>query len=289
MILQQLISGMALGSIYAIIALGFVLIYKATEVVNFAQGAMMMVAAYFSSTLMLSLNLPYLLAFGLTLVFSAVLGIILDRIVFRPLIGYPLFPIVVATLAVAIIIEGVCGMIWGPATITLPSPFPKEPYTWGNAFIAPVNFWVIIFGAGLMLFFLVFFRYTTLGTAMRATAEDIRAAYLCGISAKRVFTITWAISAVVGAIAGMLTVPVIFLWPGLGHIGLKAFPAAVLGGFGSIPGAIVGGLVLGVSEVMASGYLPEGIKDVFAWILMLIILLLRPEGIFGSYEKQRKV
>jgi branched-chain amino acid transport system permease protein len=289
MILQQLISGFALGSIYAIIALGFVLIYKATEVVNFAQGAMMMVAAYFSSTLLLTLKLPYLLSFGLTLVFAAFLGIVLDRIVFRPLIGYPLFPIVVATLAVAIIIEGVCGLIWGPVTITIPSPFPKDSYHWGNVFIAPVNLWVIICGLALMVFFLIFFRFTTLGTAMRATAEDIRAAYLCGISAKRVFTITWAVSAVVGAIAGMLTVPVLFLWPGLGHVGLKAFPAAVLGGFGSIPGAIVGGLVLGVSEVLASGYLPEGLKDVFAWILMLVILIIRPEGIFGTYEKQKKV
>lgn len=289
MILQQLMAGLALGSIYAIIALGFVLIYKATEVVNFAQGAMMMVAAYFSSVLMLTLKLPYLLSFGLTLVFAALLGIFLDRIVFRPLIGYPLFPVVVATLAIAIIVEGICGMIWGPATITIPSPFPKDPYNLGGVFVAPVNLWVIIIGLSLMVFFLLFFQFTSLGTAMRATAENIQAAYLCGISAKRVFTITWAVSAMVGAIAGMLTVPVIFLWPGLGNIGLKAFPAAVLGGFGSIPGAIVGGLILGISEVLAGGYLPEGIKDVFAWILMLFILILRPEGIFGTYEKQRKV
>ena len=288
MILQIIFNGMALGCIYALIALCFVIIYKATDVVNFAQGELMMLSAYMVYSLIL-MGLSFCFAFMLAILFSIIVNFIISRLVMRPLIGYHLFPVVIATLAIGIIIRGIVVSIWGHETKPLNSPFVKV-ITLKYFSATSHSIGIIAVTIFLIIILALFFKYTKIGTALRATSEDVIASYLCGISVKKIFNLSWIISGgVVGTIAGVLVAPTTFLSPHLGHIGLLAFPAAVLGGFESIPGALIGGVLLGILELLAAAYLPEAIKSIFPWMALYLILIIRPEGMFGSYEKIRKV
>ena len=289
MLFQQIINGLALGSIYALIALGFSVIYKSTDILNLAHGDLMMISAFFGFVFLTKLQFPFFLSYACVLFLAGSLGLVLDRLVFRPLIGYPLFPIVMATLSVGIILQGLAGMIWGYTERILPAPFPESPVKVFSTVITSSHLTIIIISLILMTIIALLYKFTRIGTAMRANAQDTVASYLCGIWVKRIHSISWLSGAMIAAAAGMLVAPIILLSPSLSHLGLKAFPAAVLGGFGSIPGAIVGGFVLGVSELIAASYMPETLKDSFAWIVVFIVLLIRPEGIFNVYEKRKRV
>jgi len=287
MLWQQIISGVAVGCIYALVALGFVLIYKATEVINFAQGEFMMIGAFAAYTLIVFCKLPFLPAFVFTLIFMFLFGILLDRVIFRPLVGEGAFALVMVTIGLAITLRSLAGMIWTYDTFDFPFVFSEKPLDLGGLVISKVHLTIIVSSVILMFLLYLFFKFTDIGIAMQATSQNQLAAYLMGIGVKKVFLLTWAISAVIAAIAGILIAPISFLHANMGFIGLKAFPAAVLGGFGSIPGAIVGGLIIGLSENLAGGYLTPGFKNIFAYIILILVLMIRPEGIFGIKEKKR--
>jgi branched-chain amino acid transport system permease protein len=287
MLLQQVVSGLAVGCVYALVALGFILIYKTTEVLNFAQGEIMMVGAFMAFTFISTFKIPLLLAIPFTLAFMALFGIVIERIFLRPLIGEPVFALVMVTVGLSVIIRTVAGMVWTHESVGFPQYFSEEPVRFAGTVISPVHIGIIVTTLGLVIILGLFFKFTNVGIAMRACGLNQLATLYMGISIKRTFTITWALSAVVATIAGILLAPIIFLNTDMGFVGLKAFPAAILGGFGSIPGAVVGGIIIGVCESVAGIYLPSGFKDVFAHVVLIAVLLIKPTGIFGIPEHKR--
>ena len=285
---QQLVSGIALGCVYGLIALGFVLIYKATEVVNFAQGDLMMLGGFFAYTFIGILGLNYWLGFLLAVISMALFGMLTERLIIRPILGYPQFSIVMATIGLGYFMRSIVGMIWGTDDLKLETPFSKGVLKIGDLVLAHDKLSVIVATLILCAILYVFFNKTRLGTAMRATSENMLAAYYMGIPVKRVVSLIWAISAMVAACAGVLLAPITYVHSNVGlALGLKAFPAAVLGGFGSIPGALVGGVIIGVIETLAGFYLPQGWKDVVPYLILLAVLLLKPEGLFGLTQRKK--
>ena len=281
---QQTISGIALGCVYGLIALGFVLIYKATEVVNFAQGELMMLGAFVSFTFISTLGLNYWLGFAATVACMAILGALMERLVVRPILGYPQFSIVMATIGLGMVLRALSGMLWGTDDLRIETPFSKGVVHLGPLALSADNVSIIVATAILCVVLYSFFRFTRMGVAMQATSQNMLAAYYMGIPVKRMFASIWAISAMVATCAGVLLAPITFIHSNVGlALGLKAFPAAVLGGFGSIPGALVGGVIIGVIESLAGFYLPEGWKDAAPYLVLLTVLMVRPEGLFGAY------
>ena len=285
---QLLIGGAAIGCIYALIALGFVLIYKATETVNFAQGDLMMVGGFIGLTAMTVAGLPFILAFLATIAAMTLFGMATERLVLRPLLGQPAFTIVMVTIGLGYFARGVVTMIpyWGTETHTLPVPY-KDEVLWlgeeGSGLVISVEHLVIIAATVLLVALLyAFFRHTRLGIAMQATSQNQLAAFYMGIPVRRVNMLVWGLSAAICGVAGLLLAPITFVHANMGFVGLKAFPAAVVGGFGSIPGALVGGLIVGIVEQLAGFYLPEGFKDIAAYIVVLLMLAVKPNGLFGE-------
>jgi len=288
MLMQQVVSGLALGSVYALVALGFIIIYKATDVLNFAQGDMMMASAFINYALLVSGKFSIPVVILITLLSGAVLGYILERAIVRPMLGRPLFATVLVTMGVGICLRAIAGTIWGHNFKAVPEILSITPIKlFAGVLVSPFHMAIFIVTISIVLILTVFFQFTRLGISMRAVSMHHLASFLMGIRVRRIFSLNWMISGFVGALGGMLIAPLTFLSTDLGWIGLNAFPAAVLGGFGSIPGAIVGGLIMGVAENLAGGYLPEGIKNVFPWLLLILILMIRPEGLFGAYEEKK--
>jgi len=282
--LQLVVAGVAQGCVYALVALGFVLIYKATETVNFAQGDLMMLGAFFALTGGTVMGLPYWLTIVFAVAVMIVVGMLLERAVLRPVLGYPAFTVVMVTIGVGFVLRGVVTMVpgWGTETYALATPFGDRVLDAGGVVIAEQQLAVIGHTALLCLALYLFFRHTRIGIAMQATSQNQLAAYYMGIPVRRINMLIWGLSAGVATIAGILLAPTTFVHSNMGFIGLKAFPAAVVGGFGSVPGAIVGGLIIGVVEALAGFYLPEGFKDVAAYVVVLVVLLVKPSGIFGE-------
>ena len=279
---SQVVSGLATGCVYALIALGFVLIFKATDVVNFAQGEFVMASGFISYTLLITLGLPYWLVFLVTILLSGFMGVILERVVVRPIMDAPIFSIVIATIGASTVMRSSAGIVYGYDVLPLPTIFSKDPLRFGVLNFTAMDLGVIGFSLVIMLALYLFFKLTKTGMAMRATAQSQTAARLMGVSVRRIFSLTWAISAAVGGVAGVLIAPIIYLDPNLGFIGVKAFAGAILGGFGSIPGAIVGGMLLGVIENLSGYFFNAGIKQVSTYILLILVLVVRPIGLFGT-------
>ena len=286
--LQLVISGIAQGCIYGLIALGFVLIYKATETVSFAQGDLMMLGAFAGLAGMTMLGFPFWLAVISAIGAMALLGLVTERLVIRPILGQPAFSIVMLTIGLGYDGRGLITMIpgIGTETHTLPVPYKDQSWTLGGLVVSMEQTAVIVVTAVLCAALYALFKYSKLGLAMQASSQNQLAAYYMGIPVKRLNGLVWALAAAVAAIAGLLLAPITFVHANMGFIGLKAFPAAVVGGFGSLPGAIVGGLVIGIVESLSGFYLPEGFKDIAAYIVVLIMLMVKPNGLFG--EKLRK-
>ncbi len=287
-LIQLIIGGIAQGCIYGLIALGFVLIYKATEHISFAQGDLMMVGAFLGLALMTMLGFPFWIAVPSAIAAMAAFGLLTERLVIRPILGQPAFSIVMLTIGIGYVARGVVTMIpvIGTETHVLPVPYKDVIADVGGLI---VNFeQLVVIGSTAVLCALLFmlFRYSKVGIAMQASSQNQLAAYYMGIPVQRLNGLVWALAAAVAAIAGILLAPITFIHANMGFIGLKAFPAAVLGGFGSLPGAIVGGLIIGVVEALAGFYLPEGFKDVAAYVVVLVVLMVMPNGLFG--EKLRK-
>ncbi|MBW1789802.1 MAG: branched-chain amino acid ABC transporter permease, partial [Deltaproteobacteria bacterium] len=249
--LQLTITGLAWGSVYACIALGFVLIFKSTDIFNFAQPELMMFGAYIAFTLITTLQLPFVLGFFCALVLMVLIGSLLEMMVVRPMVGEPVLAVIMVTLGLANVLRGLTGLFWGYEELQFPSPFPQEPLMIFGAAISQAEIYTIVATAILLVIFFLFFKYSGAGISMRATAEDTRTAFLMGINVKGVFTASWAIASLVATIAGIFLASFTFLEPIMGHVGLKALPAMILGGLDSVHGAIIGGLIIGVTENLA--------------------------------------
>ena len=286
--LQVLISGVSQGCIYGLIALGFVLIYKATEAVNFAQGELMMLGAFVGLAVASYFGLPYWAVLFISVAVLTVFGYLTERLILRPILGQPAFAIVMVTIGVGYTTRGLITMIPGIGTDThvLNVPFKDKMVSLGGLTIGMEH--VVIIATSIALCALLFglFRYTRIGIAMQAASQNQLAAHYMGIPVKRLNGLIWATSAAVAAVAGILLAPITFVHVNMGFIGLKAFPAAVIGGFESLPGAIIGGLIIGIVESLSGFYLPEGFKDVAAYVVVLAMLMGKPNGLFG--EKIRK-
>jgi branched-chain amino acid transport system permease protein len=286
--LQLILSGVSQGCIYGLIALGFVLIYKATETVSFAQGELMMLGAFAGLTGMSFLGLPFWAAAPLAVGAMALLGVLAERVVIRPILGQPAFSIVMLTIGLGYVVRGLITMVpgIGTDTHTLAVPYKDQAVNVGTLVLNVEQIVIIASTAVLCALLFVMFKYSKLGIAMQASSQNQLAAYYMGIPVKRLNGLVWGLAAGVAALAGLLLAPITFVHANMGFIGLKAFPAAVVGGFGSLPGAIVGGLLIGVVESLSGFYLPDGFKDTAAYIVVLIMLVVKPNGLFG--ERLRK-
>jgi branched-chain amino acid transport system permease protein len=286
--LQLVISGVAQGCIYGLIALGFVLIYKATETVSFAQGELMMLGSFFGLAAMTFMGFPFWLAVICSILAMAAFGLLLETVVIRPILGQPAFSIVMLTIGIGYVARGLITMIPGIGTETHTLPVPYKDEVWNAAGLVLNAEQMVVIAVTALLCGLLYtvFKYTKVGIAMQAASQNQLAAYYMGIPVKRLNSMVWGLAAAVAAVAGLLLAPITFVHANMGFIGLKAFPAAVVGGFGSLPGAIVGGLVIGVVEALAGFYLPEGFKDIAAYVVVLVMLMVKPNGLFG--EKLRK-
>ncbi|MDP1992356.1 MAG: branched-chain amino acid ABC transporter permease [Syntrophales bacterium] len=290
-IVQSLISGIVVGSIYALIALGFVLIYKSTAVINFAQGELLMFGAYLCLTLVVVLKIPFWIAFVATLIAAALLGLLLERLFLRPMIGEPAISIIMLTIGLASFLKGIIHVIWGSETLVYPSIFPVEPLKIGGIVVSQVYLYSVFFAVICLILFNLFFRFSRSGIAMRAVANDQQAAQSMGISIKKIFAIAWAIAAVVAGVGGILIGNINGVNASLGSFGLKVFPAVILGGLDSIPGAILGGFIIGILEALSGIYLDPlfegGSKEVVPFIVLVVVLMIRPYGLFGTEEIEK--
>jgi len=285
--LQVMITGLGQGCLYGLIALGFVLIYKATEIVNFAQGDLLMMGAFFAVAYAGIPGVPFWLAFLLTIVSMAVFGYLLDMLVVRSMIGESQFSVIILTISIGFILRAVAGGIWGSDILSLETPYSGEMANFGGLVIGQEYLVVIAGTIILSLALYLFFRYSSLGIAMQAASQNQLAAYYMGIPVKRVFSLIWAISALVAAVAGTLMAPISLVSPQMGFIGIKAFAAAVIGGFGSLPGALIGGLIIGSSEQLAGTYLSTGFQEISAYVIMFLVLTVRPQGLFAQIQQKK--
>jgi branched-chain amino acid transport system permease protein len=287
--IQLIVSGIAVGCVLALIALGFTLIYKATETVNFAQGDLMMLGAFVAFTAIVLFGLPFWLGVVAALALMAAFGAGLDRVLLRRVLGQPQFAVVMLTVGIGFMLRGLASMVpaWGTETYSIKSPYSGEVLRAAGIAASAEHVMVMVMTLVLCIVLYTFFRFTRIGVAMQAASQNQLAAYYMGIPVARVNSIVWAISAAVAAFAAVLLAPITFVHTNMGFIGLKAFPAAVIGGFGSVPGAIAGGLIIGVVESLAGFYLPEGFKDIAAYIVVLVVLMVRPHGLFGEQLRKK--
>ena len=284
---QYLISGLATGSVYGLIALGFVLVFKSTDVFNFAQGDLLMVGSYITVTALVTFKLPLGLAMIVALAVAAVIGLLVQQLVIKRMLGQPLLTVVMVTIALSLIIRGLVVIVYGPEDRALSSTLPNATWDVAGVKISQLDVTIMIVAAICVALFALFFRRSPMGLQMRATAENPEAASLSGINANRVFAIAFVLGTVLAAIGGILLANRQLVSPILGEVGLLAFPAAVIGGLTSIPGAVVGGLIIGVIEKLATGYVDASAANVFVYGALLVAQLLRPYGLFGEREIRR--
>jgi len=289
--LQLLVSGFAVGGVYALIALGFVLIYKATSIINFATGEFMMIGAFIFYSIMVYAGIHAVPAFIGVMACAALLGFLVERLILRRMLGQPTISIVMVTIGLSSILLGVAEIIWGSDFKSFPAIFPRAPIIVGEIVVRSNIFYGFLISVGAVIFFTLIFKYAKVGVAMRATASDQMAAFSMGINVKSMFALSWALGAIAASLGGIIIGNIGGVSPDLGHIGLKIFPVVILGGLDSIAGAVVGGFIVGIVENLAGGYLDPifrgGVKDVAPFVVLVLILLFRPYGIFGKKEIER--
>jgi len=289
-LIQQIVSGLATGGIYGSVALALVMIYQATDVVNYAQGEMAMFSTYLAWTL-LNAGLPYWVAFVATLAIAFVGGVLLERILIRPVENAPVLTIVIVCIGLLVILNSVAGWIYSYIQKPFPSPFPSKPIRVGNIYFGAHDLGALAVTLLVLAGLYVFFRFTTLGLAMRAAAQNPVSSRLCGIRVGWMLALGWGLAALVGAVAGMMVAPIVFLDPNMmAGILIYAFASATLGGFTSPGGAVLGGLIVGVIENLVGTYVKfigTELKLTVALALILIVLVVRPSGLFGRAAVHR--
>ncbi|MFH1135217.1 MAG: branched-chain amino acid ABC transporter permease [Pseudomonadota bacterium] len=288
---QLIVTGLVTGSVYALVALGFVLIYKATSIINFAQGEFVLVGAYVCLWCVTGLGVPFIPAFIMTMGVSIAMGMMVERLVLRPMIGEPVISVIMVTIGLAALLKSLVIIIWGTQIRVFPPIFSQDPIYLGDVIISEVYIYTFIFALLFLLVFAAFFKFSRVGIAMRAVANDQVAAQSMGIPVKFVFAISWCIAALVSAVGGILIGNINGINITLADFGLKVFPAVIFGGLDSILGAIIGGLTIGILENLMGGYLDQffggGVKEVAPFIVLLIILMIKPYGLFGIEEIER--
>jgi len=291
-LLQLILNGLVIGSIYALVGLGFVIIYKSSSILNFAQGEFLMLGAYVCVAIVGTHKVPFLAAFLITLAFSALLGILMERLLLRPMIGEPVISVIMLTLGLSSVLKAVVQGIWGTDTRPYPEIFPTAPVMVGPLPVSQGYLYSVASVTVLLTLFSIFFKYSRAGIAMRATAFSQQVALSMGISVKGIFALAWSIAAVVSAVGGVLLGGIRGGVDGaFALFGLKVIPVVILGGLDSVLGAIVGGLVMGVLENLSGGYLDPlvggGVKEVAPFIALVAILSVKPYGLFGKVKIER--
>lgn len=284
---QVLFSGLALGSIYGLVALGFAVIFKATDVFNFAQGMFVVLGAYLAVTAISLLGLPFPLAILFLVIASALIGAVIHVLLIQPLSGRPMLSVIMLTIALSIVLRSVIELTYGPQGRTLATPLPMGVLVVGDVRMSYLHLWAALVSWVCMAIFGAFFRFTSVGLLMRATADGHEAAVVSGINVNAMNRVAWGIGTTLAAIGGLFLGQLQIASPELESIGLLALPAVVIGGMQSIPGAIIGGLLVGVIEQMASTYISPKSSDIVIYLLLLVILMVRPWGLFGQRELGR--
>ena len=293
--LQLCFAGLALGSRYALVALGFVIIFKASGVINFAQGALVTLGAYLAYNFNQTWDVPFVLALPMAVATGALVGVIVQRLLLRRMVGRPVFAVIMITIGLLFLLEQAMPSIWGYDALDLGDPWGIDTVDVGGVVLAVKDLWTIALAGVVLLGFFLFFKYSRMGVAMRASALDQEAALARGISVRRVFAWSWGIAGGVAALAGVsLGSGPAAVTPSLGLIALAAFPAMILGGLDSPKGAVIGGVLIGVTQTLTAGYQPEyaaflgnNFYVVMPYVVMIAILLIRPYGLFGTREVQR--
>jgi branched-chain amino acid transport system permease protein len=289
--LMSLTTGIMVGGIYALVALGWVLIYKCSGVLNLAMGELTLIGAYVSLSFY-SMGIPFLLSLLFSLIIGLILGILTERIFLDKLIGEPVLTVIMVTVGLSFFFKGTVEFIWGTDTqVFSPPVFSIEPIRIGPLIIGQVYLWSFVAAILLLIIFVSFFKYTRWGLAMQATADDEMAALSLGVSARFVYAAAWAIAFMAAGVGGTLLGNINGLNISVGYLGLLVLPAVVLGGLNSIPGAIVGGIIIGVLQNFSGAYLdryfPGGVKEVFPFVFMVVFLLFRPFGLWGWERIER--
>ena len=281
--LQLFFTGVGVGSIYALVALGFVLIYRATNVVNFAQGDFAMLGAFSMVVLAIDLALPYWLSIAITIGAMVAAGALFNLGVYYPLRNRTFLPVIISTIGASILLENGVLAAYGPRPQSLPSVFSIQGFSIGSVFLDSQYLVILVVTVVMVTLQYLFFERTRLGKKMQATSQDKEMASLLGIPVALMIMLTFIYSAVLGGLAGILVAPILFVSVGMGSsIALKAFAASIIGGFGDVTGAIVGGLALGVIETFGAAYISVPYKDAFGFLMLFLFLLLRPQGLFGE-------
>jgi len=280
---QLLVSGFAIGCIYALTSLGFVITFKSVGILNFAYGEMVMLGAFFATTLVVSLKMPLILGLLLVMIAMVGVGIVFAFGVYRPLRNKPVRTVVIATIGVSIALQALALIIWGPYPRSLPTLGAPEPINVFGVSILPHNLYIFGITIAVMVLLWLLYAKTSIGWKMQAVAQDAEAARLMGINVDFIIITTWVLSALLGGLAGFLLAPLFFITITVGFAAmLKAFAACIIGGFGSFPGAIVGGLFVGLAESLLAGYVSTAYKDALTFALLIVILLFLPQGLFGE-------
>ena len=286
-VLQLAVNGAAVGAIYALVALGLVMTYKATEVLNFAYGDVLMLAAFVGWFATATLGLPFWAAAMVAVSVAAGLSYVIDAGVMRRIVGQPHFSAVMLTIAISFMLRGLAGMLFGPTARRLETPWSGHSSRLGGVVVADISLAIIAAAAVVTAVLFVLLRTTRFGIGIQAASQNQLAAYLCGIRVKRLNSLVWAASGAIAAVSGVLLAPLALVDISLWSVVLKAFAALVLGGFGSMPGAVVGGVSIGLIEQFAGVYLPDGFKDVSAQLVLILVLLCFPRGLLGEAHGRR--
>jgi len=287
-IAQYLVSGLSTGAIYALIGIGFAIIYNSTEIINFAQGELVMLGGMFALFFINFLHLPLPVAVILAVVSTTAVGVLFERLTIRPLKSATPLSLIIITIGGSILIRGIAMLVWGKDTHAIPSFSGTDPILIGTATILPQHLWIFALTVLAIAMNKLFFNYTITGKAMRACAVNKRAAGLVGIDVRKMVLFSFAISASLGSLAGIIVAPLTMTSYDVGiMLGLKGFCAAIIGGLSAGVGTVLGGLLLGVLESLGAGLISSGYKDAIAFIILLLILFIRPQGLFGKAETER--
>jgi len=286
-VLQYIVNGLLIGGVYALIALGIVLVYKSTSVFNFAIGQMMMFGAFFLWMCVERFGLPIWAGILLALIGTLIVGLLMERFALRPLIGQPLLSAVLVTLALVYFLNGVAMGIWGAYPQALPEFLPGAPVSVGGVVFAHDLLWSFFLAMTVFVLLLLFYQRTRVGLAMRATAESHDVAQARGINVRTIFSVSWALCGLIAAVGGMLLAYRLGVSQFLSLVGLKAFPVVLLGGLDSVAGALVGGLIVGLVENLAGGLIAPWMMEITPYIILLLVLVFRPEGLFGLKRIER--
>jgi branched-chain amino acid transport system permease protein len=291
-LLQLAVTGFALGMVYALVAIGFVIILKCSEAFNIAQGHFVMIGGYLGYTFLVTFRLPIWASLLLAILTAAIMGLVIERLTLRPLVGQPVLAVIMMTIALSTVFEGLATLIWGGEYKTYHGVLPTVTLRLGELSIPSETSIGMIVSVVAVAILMLLFRYTKIGLAMRATADDIQVVQSAGIRVTTVYAFSWVIACVVGVIGGILLGGVSGVMIPLAEVGIKAFAVVLLGGVNSIGGAIVAGIILGVLENVAAGYLDPllpggGLANVFPFIVMIIVLIFRPYGLFGQARIER--